>query len=153
MTTPAILNAKNRMEAWARWLRRQAQESSQPNLLGKLLGESMEGYRRGGIKQLSSEKAFACLIRGSGYKPDSQEDDDQEWEVQHALDSMPKYLREQKWVLYVEFLFGGTQETKLRTSKFWMGQDCPFEEAPAQRTYKGLLQQGLIWMDGRLNNT
>ena len=135
-----LLIVTRRLERWAQWLRQQQQVRGYPeSLLGALLGESMEGYRRGGLAQLY--KAFACLIHGQGQHPDSQDDDAAEWEVQAGFDVMPKYMREIKRVLYAEFLSLATNETNARRLHLTVA------------TYRSHLSAGLTWMDGYLYGT
>lgn len=138
--TDELKAVRLRLEAWANWLRRQQQAAGQKgvgSLLGALLGESMEAYRRGGIDQL--HKPFACLIRGSP-RPESQDDDAAEWEVQNALDAMPRYMREIKRVLYIEFMSGGPQEVKAKRYKISLS------------TYRSHLRIGLTWVDATLRS-
>lgn len=132
--------AQYRVERWALWIHRQNDLSRGVtcSLLGALLGESMEAYRQGGDQQLS--KPFACLIHGKGHpKPENQEDDAAEWEVQGIIDQMPRFLREIKKVLYTEFLMTGSQESKARRLKMPL------------LTYKSHMSRALLWVANHLS--
>lgn len=133
-----IREIDRRLMDWGDWRLKQAQMPGiRCDRLGRLLGEFAEATRRFG-KVAYNDKAFAALIRGVGRRPESQEDDAQEWAIQGAMDAMPVYMGEIKTVLEIEYLSFGNPPQKAKAAGVSLATYCSHRK------------QGQLWINGYL---